>query len=118
MTLTVKWYGNEAKKAAHKGAARGLLLGAEHILEEARRIVPIEEGSLQRDSATGVDERELRAAVSFGLGPASAYAVRQHEELTWRHNPGRQAKYLEEPLNRERSQVAKILAAEIAKELR
>jgi hypothetical protein len=91
----MKWYGREVTAAKKKGAARGLMKGAEHVLEEANRLVPIEEATLLRSGVPSVDDGALRAAVSYD----TVYACRQHEELTWRHDAGRQAKYLETPIN-------------------
>lgn len=115
MTLTVRWYGDRAKAGAHKGAARGLQLGAEHVLEEANRIVPIEESTLEKSGVASVDEGELRAAVSYD----TPYAVRQHEELTYQHDAGRQAKYLETPANDGgvKAKVNALIAREVKQEL-
>src|SRR5690606_3225644 len=95
-------------------AARGLLLGAEHVLTEAQDLVPLDEGGLQNTGTASVDEGSLTAMVSFD----TPYAVRQHEELDWRHAPGRQAKYLEQPLNAERSTVLALVAAQLRRALR
>jgi len=46
------------------------------------------------------------------------YAVRQHEDLTLRHDPGRQAKYLEEPMQTERGTMLDLVATEIRRSLR
>ena len=46
MTLHLKWYGAKVKDSERAGTARGLMLGAEHVLEEANRIVPIEESTM------------------------------------------------------------------------
>lgn len=105
---------NQVSRAERAGAARGLRLAAEHLLEVSRQLVPIEEGTLERSGVASVDERDLRAAVSYD----TPYAVRQHEELTWRHDEGRQAKYLEDPMNSERRRMADIIAAEIRRSLR
>lgn len=113
MTMRVKWYGREVKAAARKGAARGLMLGAEHVLEVANRIVPFEESTLLKSGVPSVDEGELRGAVSYD----TPYAVRQHEELTWHHDDGRQAKYLEQPVNTERPKVRELIAREIKSSL-
>jgi len=94
MTVTVKWYGPLAKGKAKQGAARGLFLGAEHVLEESRRLVPIEEGTLERSGVASVDEGQLRAAVSYD----TVYAVYQHEMMNLQHDAGRTSKYLESPL--------------------
>lgn len=112
MSIKVEWLGDQAKAAAKRGRDRGLQLGAEHILEESRRIVPIEEGTLERDGVASSDPGAGRAAVSYGIGGAAPYACRQHEELTWAHNAGRQAKYLEQPFNSERHTVLEIIASE------
>ncbi|MFI2033730.1 minor capsid protein [Streptomyces bottropensis] len=95
-------------------AARGLLLAAEHVLTEAQAVVPLDEGTLQSTGTASVDEGSLTAAVSYD-GP---YAVRQHEELDYRHAPGRQAKYLEQPLNAARTEVAAIVAAQLRRAMR
>lgn len=95
MTLRLKWYGAKVKDSERAGAARGLYLGAEHVGEESDRIAPIEEGTMIRSKAVSVDEGALQAAVSYD----TVYAVVQHEDLTFHHDAGRQAKYLETPIN-------------------
>ena len=117
MSFKIEWLGDQVKAAAKKGLARGLQLGAEHILEESRRLVPIEEGTLERDGVASSDPGALRAAVSYGIGGAAPYACRQHEELTWAHDAGRQAKYLEQPFNSEQKTALEIIARETKGEL-
>lgn len=77
-------------------AEKGLGEWAEYVLGEAVNLVPIEEGTLQNSGTTAVSGDT--AAVGFGLGAAAPYAARQHEDMTYRHDAGRQAKYLEIPL--------------------
>jgi len=114
-TVQVKWHGAKAKRDTQKGAERGLYLWAEHVLEEANRIVPLQEGTLQN---TGVAHKPkggtLQAAVSFD----TPYAVRQHEEMDWQHPGGRQAKYLESPLNASKDTGMDIVRREIKQELK
>jgi hypothetical protein len=95
MTVSVRWHGREAKSRMRKGTRKGLRAAGEWLLGEATAIVPIEEGTLSRSGAVTVTSDANAVAVSFD----TVYAARQHEELTWRHKPGRQAKYLEEPFN-------------------
>ena len=109
MSCSVKWYGAKVKAEERVGAARGLMLAAEHILEEATRIVPLLEGTLMRSGVASVDAGALRAAVSYD----TVYAVYQHEGLDFAHPNGRQAKYLEQPLNSERAKCAALIAREI-----
>jgi hypothetical protein len=103
-----------ARGPAREGAARGLHLAAEHLLAEANRRVPLDEGTLERSGTASVDAGALEAAVSYD-GP---YAARQHEELTWRHLPGREAKYLEKPARQEAPVMLDLIAAEIRRALR
>ena len=45
------------------------------------------------------------------------YARRQHEELEWEHLKGGKAKYLEDPFNRLKSKVRKLVDASVKKAL-
>lgn len=112
--VRVRFDGAPAARALRAAAARGLFLGTEHVLQVSTDRVPIDEGFLQSTGTASVDEGSLTGMVSFD-GP---YAVRQHEELTWRHAPGREAKYLENSLNEERPVVFALVAAELRRALR
>jgi len=96
-----------------KGAARGLALAGEHVLGEANKRVPIEEGTLTRSGVASVDEKKLRGAVSYD----TPYAVKQHEDMHLQHDSGREPKYLENAFNAEADTVGKIIAKAIKGEL-
>lgn len=98
----------------HAGAVKGLHKAVNHLLERSTAVAPIEETTLILSAVPSVDEAALRGAVSYD----TVYAVRQHEELTWRHDPGRQAKYLEQPLNDEAGTMLELVAAQIRRSLR
>ncbi|MEV1079871.1 hypothetical protein AB0I98_16740 [Streptomyces sp. NPDC050211] len=106
--------GAPAARQMRAGAARGLLLAAEHVLGESNNVVPLDEAELQRSGTASVDPPSLTAAVSYD----TPYAVRQHEELRWRHAPGRTAKYLENSLNAARPEVAALIAGEMRRAMR
>ena len=111
MPQTLKWYGAEVEAKAHAAAESGLQHAAEHLLEESRRIVPIDTGIL---SKSGVASHEgTTAAVSYD----TPYAVAVHEDMTAAHQPGRQAKYLETPLNELHDKLLGIVADEIRRSL-
>jgi hypothetical protein len=93
---------------------RGVRLGAEHLLQVSRGRVPIEEATLERSGVVSVDESSVTAAVSYD----TPYAVRQHEELGYRHDGGRTAKYLEGPLHEENGTITEIIAAQVRRALR
>jgi len=61
----------------------------EHIGQVSDSRCPIEYGDLIRSRRVTVDQGTV--AVSYN----TPYAVRQHEELDYQHDAGRQAKYLE-----------------------
>ncbi|AGP56823.1 hypothetical protein [Streptomyces rapamycinicus] len=108
------WNGAAALRGTRAGAARGLRLAAEHVLERSRARVPIEEGTLERSGVASVDEDTLTAGVSYD----TPYAARVHEDLNARHDAGRTAKYLEGPLTEEQGTVAEIIAAQVRRSLR
>lgn len=108
------WNGAAALRGTRAGAARGLRLAAEHVLERSRARVPIEEGTLERSGVASVDEDALTAGVSYD----TPYARRVHEDLNARHDAGRTAKYLEGPLTEEQGTVAEIIAAQVRRSLR
>jgi hypothetical protein len=89
-------------------------VGGEHLLQVSRERVPIEEATLERSGVVSVDESSMTAAVSYD----TPYAVRQHEELSYRHDPGRTAKYLEGPLREEKDTILAIIAAQVRRALR
>lgn len=83
-------------------------LAGEYILGEARRTVPIEEGTLERSGVVdGTDDHHI--AVRFN----TPYAARQHEELTYRHDPGRRAKYLELAVEENKPKIQAIVAEQL-----
>lgn len=110
----LNWNGAAALRGTRAGAVRGLRLAAEHVLERSRQRVPIEEGTLERSGVASVDETTLTAGVSYD----TPYAIRQHEELNYRHDSGRSAKYLERTVTEESATVAEIIAAQVRRSLR
>lgn len=110
---TVDFTGVERRVAS--AAERAAYLGAEHVLGESSKVVPIEEGTLSR---SGVASADTEGHVAVGaVSYDTPYAVRQHEELDYRHDQGRTAKYLETPLYAEADTVAAIAAEQVRKAL-
>lgn len=88
--------GAEARRLFRAGAERAVTKIGEHVLGEAQRLAPIEEGTLRASGELEVTRSidAYTAEVSFN----EVYAARQHEELDWHHPLGGQAKYLEQPV--------------------
>lgn len=80
---------------------------AEHLLTEANKTVPLEEGALQRSGT--VTHEGLRAVVSYD----TPYAVVQHERTDYRHDPGRRAKWLQLTFQEQAGRVGKFIAQRI-----
>lgn len=113
-SFRLRFDGAAVERELRAAAARGLYLGAEHVLGVSNNRVPLDEGTLQHSGTASVDENDLKAMVSYD----TPYAVRQHEEMDFQHAPGREAKYLENSLNAERGQVLALVAAQVRRALR
>lgn len=74
-------------------AARGVADGAEFLLEQANRTIPLEEGTMARSGQVTVERSG--ATVTATVSYDTPYARRQHEDTRLRHAPGRRAKWLE-----------------------
>lgn len=114
MSVSFEWNDN-LRGQIRDSATKGLQAAAEHLLAEALQLVPIaaDGGTLARSGMSDVDKAALSASVSFD----TVYAARQHEELTWRHAPGRQAKYLEQPFDTEQPTMLAMIAKTIEERL-
>ncbi|GAA3289227.1 hypothetical protein ACFFON_15460 [Arthrobacter citreus] len=105
---------NPSAKAILSGAAaRGLALAGEHILQVSNTKVPIEEATLERSGVVSTGPENFTATVSYD----TPYAARQHEEMNYRHDNGRSAKFLENAFNSETDAVRTIIARTISGEL-
>lgn len=93
------------------GGEHGLRLGVEHLLTEANKHVPHDEGTLERSGFASVDGK--RGAVSYD----TPYAVRQHEDMTLSHDGKGKPKWLESTMATESGTVAQIIAQAIRSEV-
>lgn len=107
----------DAASRMQTGAARGLNEWGEHVLDEAVRVVPIEEGTLQNSGTVSQSTDGKTVGVGFGSGAAAPYAIKQHEDLSLHHDQGRQAKYLEQPLQASKTTGLGIVAQAIKEDL-
>lgn len=101
----------QLRRAGITGAEKGVVLATEHVLGVSRKHVPHEEGTLERSGKASQDG--LRGAVSYD----TPYAVAQHEDLTFAHDAGRTAKYLENAFNSERDVVAQVIATSVRRQI-
>jgi hypothetical protein len=112
--MRLEWNGDQVLAALRDASMDGLELAAEHLLQVSSSLVPHEEGDLERSGEVSRDDAQRAVAVSYDR----PYAVRQHEDLSLRHDAGRKAKYLEGPMNTERQTMLELIAAQARRALR
>lgn len=93
------------------GRRMALTKSAEDLKQKSNDVAPIEEAILIGSSGVDVDEIAGTAVVAYD----TPYAVFQHEVMDLSHDAGRQAKYLEQPLNEHASDHLSIIATELRK---
>ncbi|AZO95279.1 hypothetical protein [Halocella sp. SP3-1] len=89
--MKLKWYGKEVTAAMKKGAAEGLFDGINFMRDEMDKIVPHDEGTLERSGDTKVDNSALKAATGYD----TPYAIRLHEHPEYNFQDGREGKWVE-----------------------
>jgi hypothetical protein len=107
--MTVAWHGDELARLIARKAEEAARAGAERLLEGADQLVPDDPGTVGgRDlrNSGKVTSAGHTAAVSYDTD----YAIVQHEAMNWEHRPGQSAKFLERPLNRDRGEIAQVVA--------
>lgn len=111
--VRVEWHGGIVTALLRRATVDGLHAAAEHLVGASRKLVPIQEGTLERSATASVDRERMRAAVSYD----TPYAVRQHEDLNLKHDNGRTAKYLERPMATENAVMRELIRARVRREL-
>ena len=87
-----------------RGVKKGIYRSALNILNESQKLVPVggpptspydkHIGSLKASGTVSLPKQAgnvVSISISYG-GRAKAYAYRQHQDLTFKHKPGQQAK--------------------------
>lgn len=110
----LEWDGARVLAALSDAGMDGLLVAGEHLLQESSTLVPHEEGDLERSGEVSSDPGSGTVAVSYDR----PYAVRQHEDLTLKHDDGRRAKYLEGPMATDRDVMLALIARAAGKPLK
>lgn len=79
--------------------ARSMHSEAETVLNESKKIVPVDLGTLKNSGAVQkpkVTKKSVEVDITYG-GAAAPYALIVHEDPDARHAPGKTFKYLERP---------------------
>lgn len=105
-SFTINLHIPQVQARVKDATGRALFRAGEYVKGEAVNRTPIDEGTLRRSAAVKhVDEQTIQ------VGFHTPYAVKQHEELGYRHPKGGQAKYLESVLIDNRETIMQLLAA-------
>jgi hypothetical protein len=106
-------------------APEALEAALEWLLKRSQPLVPLDTRPDKDDIVlreTGrvlIDPQRRVGAVVYGDDDTSAYAVRQHEDMTLNHPvPGTQAKFLEEPFEAGKATMHAIMAAHYRRRFR
>jgi len=112
---TVTWKGLAVEETTLQAAEDGVTVAMEYGLETANRSVPHLTSVLEQSGVASHerDDTTIRGAVSY----STPYAARQHEDLTFRHAPGRRAKWLELTFAEEQDVMSRLLAAEVRRRI-
>lgn len=109
----------QALVAKTRGARTGMLLALRNTLDVSNTQVPHEEGDLERDGGVSLDEITLHGVISYGRSADTKdYAVVQHEDMTLKHDSGRNAKFLENAMNATRGENLDIIKTSVKREMR
>lgn len=87
--MKIKW--KNLEPAVKQAGMRALSDGAEHLLGEANKRVPHDEGNLQRSGIVSLDPNQGQANISYD----TPYAARLHEHPEYEFQEGREGKWLE-----------------------
>lgn len=94
---------NTNQKKHQKGMKRGLYRGGLYLQRESQKIVPVDKNVLRNSANTRVEGSGFTLACYVSY--STDYAIHVHENLEAQHKPGKQAKYLEEPLRTKREHI-------------
>lgn len=94
---------------------KGILEASKIILQEAKKIVPKDTGALEDSGKITKIKDGYRISFQAFSEKGYDYAPIQHENLEFKHSPGRTAKYLELPIKRNIKKIEKIIERNIDK---
>lgn len=98
---------NTHRAGGLKGLRKGLFTAGLFLQRESQKIVPIEFAVLKNSANTRPEGTGAKTSVVVSYG--TDYAVFVHEDLEARHKPGKQAKFLEQPLRDHRERIREIV---------
>ena len=108
----VNWFGDDVKKKVMTANEKAITLGLEFVKQESVKVAPKDTGMMEKSAQVTMSADGKTGYVSYD----TPYAIRQHEELDFRHAEGRIAKYLELPFQQNQEKALQIIQREIKRE--
>ncbi|MFA5432297.1 MAG: HK97 gp10 family phage protein [Candidatus Paceibacterota bacterium] len=96
--------------------AKSLKKDLQDLQNKSSELAPYDLGDLAGSSDS--DVKETFSGVEGFVSFDTPYATVQHEDLTYRHEPGKQSKYLEQPLKENIDRYVKNLGEAIRKAIK
>ncbi len=109
MKKGLNWFGGKVEGEVKERAAKAIMESLEYILGEANKIVPHDEGTLQRSGGTDINKNSLRGTVYYD----TPYAAKLHEHPEYNFQKGRQGKWLEKTIYANKEKIKKYIANKI-----
>lgn len=110
--MSTVWMGEQIKGIVRQAAAWGLLEGAQVAKEASLAMVPRETGALADSAYVDVDPDTLISIVGYDE-VRDVKTIKEHEDLTYKHPRGGQAKFLEIPVKQCGNSAAMKLASRL-----
>lgn len=114
--VQIQWMGDQIKGLKRRAAVEGLREGAEAIKDAAVGMVPVETSVLKDTAYCDVDPNTLISIAGFD-DARDIKAIKQHEDLSYNHPRGGQAKFLEKAVTAAEGGAMGNLAAQIRRAL-
>ena len=92
--MRLEWNGDQIKERVQAGARNGVMDAAQAVATASQELTPVLEGVLRAATHVHTPVQDGDEIVG-GVGNNTVYAARQHEETTWQHPRGGQAKFME-----------------------
>lgn len=98
-SVSFKFNANLAKEIILESGKQAIDLVLLDLQNKSVNSAPVDTGDLRASIVPDADFKETPTTASKTLGTDLSYALKQHEDLNFKHPKGGEAKYLEKPFD-------------------
>jgi hypothetical protein len=116
--VNLDWKGDQATREMANAGYEAIKASAEELLKASQILCPKErgfDGGLVSTSRVETNDGLQEANVVYGNATGFPYGPLQHEKMTFKHENGESAKYVEKPMNANAQRYLSDVADEIKK---